>query len=110
MPFCIRTCLYGVSTLKPHQSNNLTYSLFALAGEDFASTPIVFEVSRSGDRTIEVPITPDDIYEPEQNFVIILELVNSSLSDRVEIGRRAAICRIADDDCKIYNQSNYCRP
>lgn len=56
-----------------------------------------------GDFEAGIPVTPDDIYEPDQIFVVFLELANESLSDLVLIRQdtRAAVCRIIDDDCKM---------
>ena len=69
---------------------------------DFDDSPILLQVNESGDYSVGIPVTADDIYEASQNFVVLLELANQSLSDQVTIRpeRVAAICRIIDDDGK----------
>ena len=69
---------------------------------DFDSSAIIFEVDTARDYRVGIPVVADKIYENDQSFVALLELVNSSLSELVVItqSRRAAICRIIDDDCK----------
>ncbi len=74
---------------------------------DFDSSSIVFEVDAAGDYRVGIPIVADEVYENDQSFVVLLELVNSSLAGLVDIttSRRAAICRIIDDDCECYKHS-----
>ena len=64
---------------------------------------MLLRVDSNGEFNVFIPVTPDDIYEPDQIFVVLLELVNESLADFVLIDRdkRAAVCIIKDDDCKF---------
>ena len=64
---------------------------------------MLVRVDSNGDFEVGIPVTPDNIYEPDQIFVVLLELANESLADLVSIPQdtRAAVCRIIDDDCKM---------
>ena len=99
--------LHTVHSLVSPGSISVPYPYFSLGGADFDDTPILFEVDSNGDFRAGIPVTPDDIYEANQNFIVLLELANQSFADIVSIDRRAAVCRIVDDDCKYHKHKRF---
>ena len=55
------------------------------------------------EQTLRIPIVDDLINEAvEQIFVIILNVSDASVSSGYRISRASSLCKIVDNDCKLY--------
>ena len=86
------------------------FSLFFLIisiGSDFDNNPstgIFYAASSSPNITVSIPITDDEINEPEEGFMVMLEVASAVDPDLVALSvRSTALCRIHDDDGKNVN-------
>lgn len=82
------------------QHNNVS-SLHAAFTElnDFSSTPQVVFISKEKDISVKINITRDDINEADEGFVVVLELLDPTLSSRVDLSSsNITLVRIIDDD------------
>lgn len=67
---------------------------------DFSSTPqVVFVTAAEKDISVKINITKDGVNEAEEGFVVLLELLDPTLSNTVDLSyRNITLVRIIDDD------------
>ncbi len=90
----------------PDQDQNLTIILSLIKDlNDFDPTVLTmtFPADEAPSETIfdlDVPIVirDDDIDEAEQDFIVYFEVIDSINGNLILSERKAAVCRIADDD------------
>ena len=77
------------------------------SGQDYNNSPPV-EIVLTGFSlvssffAVSIPITDDEINEPEEGFLLVLELVSAVDPSLVDLSaRNASICRIQDNDRKL---------
>ncbi len=78
--------------------SSLWWSFSAVS--DFNPEPhtVIFEASAgNADKDVYVEIMDDDLFEEEEFFLVVVEVVNSQASDQVEVERNVTICRLSPD-------------
>ncbi len=67
---------------------------------DFNPEPhtVIFEASAgNADKDVYVEIMDDNLFEEEEFFLVVLEVVNTQASDQVESERNVTTCKLIPD-------------
>ncbi len=85
--------------IKPRDMSILLLPVFISTADDFQTNPIEVTFDPSADTFMDVviQIPQDSTNEADEDFVVVLELVDA-INPGVVFGRMASIVRIRDDD------------